>query len=113
MKTKFIAALLALSSIAANAGMCTNDSWKPQSDKQLHFMAHALLAETVTVASNNPWIGFGTSVAAGGIYELFDQCTSKQDFGYDIAGAALGAVVGDTALKFVIKRNFVGVKTKL
>jgi len=88
--------MMALLSLSINANAC-NDSFKFATDKKEHMAGSALMAGTMTLATDNPWVAFGASISVGALKEAYDyrhpdkHCASWEDWTYDVAGSAVGA----------------------
>ena len=96
MKKLLVAASLLLSASAwASGGGCIVGP-KVSVDKTLHFVGTAAIASTVTVATTNPWYGFGAGMLAGAAREGYKIYTPGMrcewsSIAYDLAGSASGA----------------------
>lgn len=91
---KIIASLILVFATSVHAFKTCDDDWKFRQDKQEHFAGSIVMAGTFNAVTDDPWKAFGASVAVGGAYELVTGCASRQDFGYDVLGSAIGAYVG-------------------
>ena len=97
-----LAASLILSS-TVHAG-CVGDCWFGK-DKAAHFGYSAIIASSVTAATQNEFYGLAAAVAVGAAKEGYDDLhrpkhdPSWKDFGVDVAGGIVGAKVGGLFIK--------------
>lgn len=107
MKKVLLAVFLAATSFNSSAFSCIRGPLYSE-HKALHFGGTALISSVVTYETKNPYYGISAGMAAGFVREIYKINTPGMrcewsSMTYDLAGALVGAYVG---------QNIVFTKTK-
>lgn len=89
--------------LALVAPLTYAEDLSPKKDKLMHFGFSTAISGAATIVSEDWRVGFGVCMGVGLAKEIHDEISyggfSGADLAYDAAGCALGAFVGDYAVK--------------
>jgi uncharacterized protein YfiM (DUF2279 family) len=112
MKHILLTLVITLATTAQANSLVWNDSWTGR-DKQQHLVGGAVIASGVTIATNNPALGFVAGCGAGILKETYDLSgtgtPSAKDMVVTCAGAFIGAKLTE---KLYITPNRIEYKIK-